>query len=271
MFAEFWLPLLVKALATASLVVAASALSERLGPIWGALITSLPISVGPAYVFLTLKHDTGFVAASALSSCAANAATGLFLIVYGLRAPKLPVWNSLGLAIAIWFAASLAIQAVDWTPLSASVMNILVYGAGFALLRRDRTAMAPKGRLRKGRWFELPVRAVAVATFVVTIVLASSALGSKATGIATVFPLSFTCLLAILQARLGGHATALLASTALRSMLGFGAALLLLHLTIQPLGAVAGLSLALMMSVGWSAGLLVQRAWTVSRRLPVEV
>jgi hypothetical protein len=270
MFAEFWFPLLIKALATASLVVAASVLSERLGPIWGALITSLPISVGPAYVFLTLKHDDGFVAASALSSCAANAATGLFLIVYGLRAPKRPVWNSLGLAIAAWFAASLAIQAVDWTPLSASLMNILVYGTGFVLLRRSRTALVTKDRLRKGRWFELPVRAVAVAAFVVTVVLASSALGSKATGIATVFPLSFTCLLAILQGRLGGHATALLASTALRSMLGFGAALLVLHLTIQPLGAVAGLSLALAVSVGWSAGFLIQRAHAAARRMPAE-
>ncbi|MDY0882001.1 hypothetical protein ACFPL7_20645 [Dongia soli] len=271
MFTEFWLPLLVKALATASLVVAASVLSERLGPIWGALITSLPISVGPAYVFLALKHDNGFVAASALSSCAANGATGLFLITYGLRAAKAPVWNSLGLAIGIWFTASLAIQAVDWTPLTASAMNIAVYGAGFVLLPSDRTATARKSQLRKGRWFELPLRAIAVAAFVVTVVLASSALGSKATGIATVFPLSFTCLLAILRARLGGSATALLASTALRSMLGFGAALLVLHLTIQPLGAAAGLSLALMVSVCWSAGLLVQRAQAGARRRPMEV
>ena len=53
-------------------------------------------------------------------------------------------------------------------------------------------------------------------------------------------------------------------------MLGFGAALLVLHLTIQPLGAVAGLSLALLVSVGWSAGLLVQRAHAAARRAPAE-
>ena len=84
MTATVWLPPLVRALATALLVVSASAVAEALGPFWGALIISLPISAGPTYVFLSMRHGPDFIAASALSSFAANAATTLFLIVYGV-------------------------------------------------------------------------------------------------------------------------------------------------------------------------------------------
>ena len=85
MIATVWLPPLVRALATALLVVSASAVAETLGPFWGALIASFPVSTGPAYVFLAMRHGMDFVAASALSSFAANAANGLFLIAYGVQ------------------------------------------------------------------------------------------------------------------------------------------------------------------------------------------
>lgn len=265
MLAEFWFPILVKALATASLVVSASILAEKLGPFWGALIVSLPISVGAAYVFLAIQHDAGFVAASALGSCAANAGTGLFLIAYGLRAAKVPVWNGIGVAIVIWLAASLVIQAIDWTPVTASLANIVVYGASFTLLGREEETAAATRRSTKGRWFELPLRGAVVAGFVVTVVLASSALGPKATGIAAAFPISFISLLFILQRRLGGHVTALLARNAFRPMLGFGTMLLVLHFAVQSFGLVAGLSLGLLTSIGWSAGLLLHRAYAARR------
>jgi hypothetical protein len=80
MAATLWLPLVAKALATALIVVSASVAAEALGPVWGAIIASLPVSAGPAYVFLAMQHGPDFVATSTLNSAAANAATGLFLI-----------------------------------------------------------------------------------------------------------------------------------------------------------------------------------------------
>src|SRR6476469_6707795 len=102
MTTAIWLPPLIRALTTALLVLGASVAAEMAGPFWGALIASLPVSAGPAYVFLAMQHDPGFVAASALSSCAANAATGLFLIVYGLLAVRLAPWRGLGIAVGVW-------------------------------------------------------------------------------------------------------------------------------------------------------------------------
>lgn len=259
--AAFWLPLLVKALATGLLVVTASAVAEALGPFWGALIASLPVSAGPAYVFLAMQHGADFVAASALSSFAANAATGLFLIVYSFVALRLSPWRGLGIAVLLWLVASLAIHQVEWTPASASVLNLAVYGLGFALTSRIRRPNTAPPLAPRRRRFDLPVRAAAVAAFVSSVVAVSSLLGPDATGIAAVFPISLISLIVIVRPRIGGAAASLLATSALRSMLGFGLMLLALHLTARPLGTPTALAVALLVSAIWSAGLLVLRRW----------
>jgi len=257
MTALLWMPLLAKAVTTALLVVVASVLAEALGPVWGALVASLPVSAGPAYVFLAMRHGGDFVAASALSSAAANAATGLFLIVYAIQARRVSLWRGLGAAVTVWLVASLAIRQVMWTPATAMLVNLLVYGTGFILLGRIGKATHDTGIATRRRWFDLPLRAAAVALFVSTVVGVSSILGPEATGIAAVFPVSLISLIVILQPRIGGAAAARLASTALRAMLGFGLMLLILHLAIQPLGTTAALLIALAVSLLWSGGLLV--------------
>ena len=264
MTAILWLPPVIRALATALIVVSASALAETLGPFWGALIASLPVSAGPAYVFLAMQHDPGFVAASALSSCAANAATGLFLIVYGLLAVRLAPWRGLGIAVGVWLLASLAIRAVVWSAPWALILNLAVYGVGFALPGVEAGLVAAPG-LRRGR-FDLLVRAVAVAAFVSIVVAASATLGAAATGIAAVFPISLISLIVIVRPRIGGAGASMLAASALRAMLGFGIMLLVLHLLVRPLGIAGALIAALLTCLLWSGGLLWQRARWASAR-----
>jgi hypothetical protein len=241
MTAELWLPPLVKALATGLLVVSASALAESLGPFWGALIASLPVSAGPAYVFLAMQHGADFVAASALSSFAVNAATGLFLIVYGLLAQRLSPWRGLMTAVLAW------------------LLNLVVYGVGFGLLKAARRTEAKSEPVARRRRFDLPVRAVAVAAFVSVVVAVSSILGPNVTGIAAVFPISLISLIVIVRPRIGSLASSLLAANALRSMLGFGMMLLTLHLAIPVWGTATALIMALLVSVFWSAGMLLLR------------
>jgi uncharacterized membrane protein (GlpM family) len=250
-------PLLIKAVLTALVVVCAAVLAKARGPFWGALIASLPVSAGPAYVFLVMSHDSGFVAGSALGSLAANAATGAFLIVYGVTVRRLPGWSGLGAAVTTWLAASLAIRQTPWTPAAAGLLNLVVYGAGhFICHDADPTPARPRP---ERRWSDLPLRAVLVATFVCSVVVASSVLGPEATGIAAVFPISLGSLIVMLQPRLGGSASAQLATTALRAMFGFGPALLALHLTIEPWGATRALTTALLVTIAWSGLLLARR------------
>ncbi len=107
MLSLVWLPPLIKALATGLIVVAASVVAETLGPFWGAMVASLPVSAGPAYVFLAMRHGEDFAAASALDSFAANAATGVFLIVYGALARRVAPWRGLGAAVLAWLSGAL--------------------------------------------------------------------------------------------------------------------------------------------------------------------
>lgn len=257
MQALFWEPMLAKAVSTALVVVAASVVAERVGPFWGALIASLPVSAGPAYVFLAMQHDDSFVAASALSSLAANAATGVFLMVYATQVRQPSLWRGLGAATALWLLAGLGIRQITWTPATAILMNVIVYGSGLLMLRRGPMMGSRSRAAPITHWFDLPLRAAAIALFVSGVVAASSTLGPDATGVATVFPISLTSLIVILRQRIGGLASALLATAALQAMLGFGLALLVLHLAVRPWGAAPALLIALCVSVLWSGGLIL--------------
>lgn len=254
-----WSPPLIKALATALIVVGAAAFAEVLGPFWGALIITLPVSAGPAYVFLAVRNGVDFVAASALSSVAANAATGLFLITYGLLGRTMPPWRGLCLAVVVWLAGALATRQVAWFAWTAVLLNLVVYVPGIMLLK---VAGMPNSRLTgspRTLWFDLPVRAAGVAGFVSVVVAVSEMLGPAATGIMAVFPISLISLIMIVRPRMGAQAASLLAANALRSMLGFGFVLLALHLAIRPVGAATALMIALVVSVLWSAALLLLR------------
>jgi hypothetical protein len=54
---------------TAAFVVTASVITERSGPVIGALVATLPISAGPSYVFLALDHDADFIAEARWRAC----------------------------------------------------------------------------------------------------------------------------------------------------------------------------------------------------------
>src|SRR5262245_3065912 len=99
----FWLSLLLKMAVTAGFVVGAAMVTERVGPLIGALVATLPIAAGPSYFFLTLDHDSQFIAQSALGSIAAHTATGVFALIYAMLAQRYDVIVSVAGAVASWF------------------------------------------------------------------------------------------------------------------------------------------------------------------------
>ena len=78
----FLLTLVLRMAVTAAFVVTASIITERSGPVIGALVATLPISAGPSYVFLALDHDAAFIAEGALASLPINAATIFLGLTY---------------------------------------------------------------------------------------------------------------------------------------------------------------------------------------------
>jgi hypothetical protein len=109
------------------------------------------------------------------------------------------------------------------------------------------------------RWYDYGLRALMVAVLVGIVVTFSFRIGSYGSGLLAVFPVVLTSIILILHRRAGGRSTAAVLANAPLGLLGFGIACLVLHLTSEPLGVVAGLSLALATSIGWSLAVLAAR------------
>src|SRR5215475_5120780 len=119
----FLLTLLLRMAITAAFVVTASIITERSGPVIGALVATLPISAGPSYVFLALDHDAAFIAQGALASLPVNAATIILGLIYVVLAQRHSLVVSCGTAIAIWIVLASIIRQFDWSLASGLAAN----------------------------------------------------------------------------------------------------------------------------------------------------
>jgi len=245
----FALTLAIKLGITAAFVVFASMVAERAGPLVGAMVSTLPIYSGPAYVFLALDRDTAFLAQSAVTSLAVNAATAGFALIYAGVAQSQRLAVSLPIALGAWFVFSLAIEHLRWDLVTAVALNVVAFIVCIPLSRRFLHA---KLRFAAWRWYDIPLRAAMVASLVVAVVGLSGRVGPAITGILAVFPIVLTSLILILQPRIGGPATAAVIAHTIWGLVGFGMALVMVCVAVIPFGAAVALALGLTASVGWN-------------------
>lgn len=242
----FWLSLVTKMVVSAAFVVMASVVAEKAGPLIGAMVSTLPIGSGPAYVFLALEHDVSFLEASTVASLAIHAASGVYGMVYVMLAQRRSLAVSMGSALAAWAACAYAIREMPWTIATAALLNVVVYAACIPMARRYLHVMMPK---IERRWFDIPVRALLVAALVGTVIQASTSFGPKLTGILAVFPIVMTSLMLIMHPRIGGPASAAIIANTMWGLVGFATSVLALNLTIVRLGAPLGLTFALLVAM----------------------
>ncbi len=259
----FWLSLALKMAITAGFVIAAAMVAERAGAAIGAIVATLPVSAGPAYVFVALDHDAAFISASAIGSIAAHAATAVFSMVFIVLARRTGVAVSVGGAVAVWFIAASLLRSVSWSFATVAAANLALFGICIALTNRYRYVQMPP-IIRK--WYDIPVRAVLVSCLVAAVVGLSGHVGPTLTGLLAVFPIVMTSLMLIFQPRVGGPATAALIANTMWGLVGFSACLFTVHLTVVPLGIWAGLALSLAVSVIWNIALYGVRRRAMRRR-----
>src|SRR5215510_11092732 len=136
----FWLSLVLKMAVTAGFVVGAAMVAERAGPAIGALVATLPIAAGPAYVFVALDHDAAFISASAIGSISAHAATAVFSLVFVVLAQRFNTAVTVGSAVASWFIVAFLLRLVPWSFMTVAAANLAVFGVCIALTNRYRHA-----------------------------------------------------------------------------------------------------------------------------------
>ena len=254
----FILMLALRMAVAAALVVTASFITERSGPVIGALITTLPISAGPAYLFLSLDHEAAFIAASALASLPINAGTIFFCLAYAALAQRRSVAISCLGGLAVWTALAALMRTVQWSFAGGLLANAIAFAVCLPLLRRFRHARMP---LITRRWYDIPLRAGLVATLVATVVTVSRWVGPEVSGTIALIPAVLTSMILILHPRIGGPPTAALIANGGWGLMGFGAAIAVLHVAALQFGSAIGLSLALATGIGWNLVL-----WWLGRR-----
>src|SRR6187401_845384 len=122
---HFLLVLLLRMAISAAFVVSASIITERAGPVIGALVATLPISAGPSYVFLALDHDAAFIAQGSLASLPINAATIFMCLTYVVLAQRHSLLVSGGSAVAVWIVLATIIRRFDWSLTAGLAANLI--------------------------------------------------------------------------------------------------------------------------------------------------
>jgi hypothetical protein len=237
----FILSLAAKMAVTGLFLVVATFAAERAGAVVGAMISTLPISAGPSYVFLALDHDAQFIATSALGSFVINAAICIFALLYAALAQRRSLLASFIPAIIVWFVLAAIIRQFAWTAWTALLLNSVVFAT--CLVAGNRFRHAPLRPVIR-RWYDIPLRAAMVATLVAVVIGVSEAVGPMLTGIIAAFPIVLSCLMLILHPRLGGPGTAAVLANSMLGLIGFASFCLTLHLSAVPLGVAAALCLA---------------------------
>jgi hypothetical protein len=258
----FILMLALRMAVTAAFVVTASVITERSGPVIGALVATLPISAGPSYVFLALDHDAAFIAQGALASLPINAATVWLALTYAVLAQRCnPAVSWVG-AVVVWITLAALSRTVHWTLAGGVIANVITFAICLPLMRRFRHAKMP---LITRRWYDIPLRAALVATLVATVVTLSGWVGPNVSGMIAFFPVVFTSMMLILHPRIGGPPTAAVIANSGWGLMGLGIAIAVLHVAAPRFGSAVALSLALLTCVSWNLGL-----WWNGRRKRVR-
>jgi hypothetical protein len=254
----FILTLLLRMAVTAAFVVSASIITERVGPVIGALVATLPISAGPSYIFLALDHDAAFIAEGALASLPINAATVFLGLTYVLLAQRHGALVSWSAGAVVWIVLAALSRTIPWSLASGLAVNIVAFAICIPVL--DRFPLVTR------RWYDIPLRAALVATLVATVVTLSGWVGPKVSGMIALFPVVFSSMMLILHPRIGGPPTAAVIANSGWGLLGFGVAIAVLHVAALHFGSMIALSLALTTSVSWNLGL-----WWIGRRRVVRL
>ena len=106
------LAIAARGLAAAGFVGGVVALMERASPFIGGIVLALPIVTAPAYVFIILHQEPGFVAQAALGSLATVGSVLLFLVTAIALVGRLPMTAVLIAALGAWLATGLIIRAL---------------------------------------------------------------------------------------------------------------------------------------------------------------
>ena len=260
------LDVFVKVIATIALVTTVTLVAERATPFVAAMVAALPISAGPAYLFIAMDHGSASLADSALTGVGVNAVMAVFLYMAVVCIPKFGIARGLAAAVLVWVVGALSVAQAAPSLLGAIVLSCITFPI-FTRLVRGRTAQATPAWVRL-RLSDIALRALAVGAVVLAVLVVGRTIGAAVAGLTALIPIVWISTAIVLYDRLGAEACVAVLASGMLGMIGFCLALVALHWVTLSSGMAVGLSLALLVSVGWNVCLaLLHRRGLLARRV----
>ncbi len=227
-------------------IVLASLLARRFGPMVGGWAIGLPVSAGPVALFVALDHGAAFAARVSTGFVAGVSAQVAFAIAYvGLAQHGADRLRSLAAGTAAFVATGLALEATRLSLpflLAAALVSLLI---GLRLV--PGVAGVPQHEPTRR---DLVLRMAAATGLVLAITSFASTLGPGLSGVATTFPLLTTILASSLHRTSAQAAVQVYRGllVGLFALTGFAATLSIV-LSRVPVATAFALALALTLSI----------------------
>ena len=233
--------LLLRAVFAPCFVLLASLAARRLGPGAGGRLLGIPTTTGPFLLLVALTDGTRTAAGSVPGCVAGQAAVAGFCLAYGRLAPRLRPTRTFAAALACATAAELVAASCTRIWLTAAFdLAIVLTG----LLSRPAAAPRNQSTDTSRRW-EIPARMAISGVTVLVAMSVADAAGPFVGGMLSSLPVLLMIMAPSVHRSVGPEAAAQFTRGALTSgpaTLGF---LLVLDITLEPLGALVAFALAL--------------------------
>jgi hypothetical protein len=218
-----------------ALVAATTLAARRWGALVGGVVGGFPAVVGPILIALDAEHGDAFAARAAAGALAGLLSLTAFVLAYGWLARRLPWPPTLVLSWAAFAAVTAALEGVSPSPEVALPLVLASFTAAYFAMPRSggRPLPAPAPR------WDLTMRVLATAAFVVVLTAAAGALGPRLSGLLAAFPVLASVLAAFMHAQDGAVAVADFLRGLLSGLIGFASFCFVVALVLPGVGAPA--------------------------------
>jgi hypothetical protein len=243
--------LLLKLTLAPGLVAATTLAGRRWGALVAGVVGGFPAVVGPILIALDVQHGDAFAARAAAGALAGLIALSAFMVAYGRLAQRLP-WPAT--LVASWAAFAAATWALDGVEPPVEIALPLVLGCfalAYVALPRSR---AHADASVTPRW-DLALRVVATAAFVLALTGVAGALGPRLSGLLAAFPVLASVLCAFVHAQQGPAAVADFLRGLVAGLGGFAAFCFAVAELLPVAGPVAAFAAGALIALAVNGGL----------------
>jgi hypothetical protein len=251
--------LLMKLTLAPALVAATTLAARRWGALVGGVVGGFPAVVGPILLALDAQQGDAFATRAAAGALAGLLSLTAFVLAYGWLARRFAWPATLVLSWAAFAVGTAALRGVSLDPTVALPLVLLAFGGAYLAL--------PRASLREDvpatpDW-DLTLRVVATAAFVLALTGVAGALGPELSGLLAAFPVLASVLCAFTHAQNGAAAVADFLRGLVSGLGGFAAFCFVVAELMPDAGAVAAFLAATVVALAVNGSLALR---AVARR-----